>query len=278
MYIPLQPETYAPWLAPYAYGIVLLGFSLFFFRVFENWYASFYNKPLFRHYFVYKKLTSSQLQILKEEVSFYTQLSKKHKRQYEHRIAQFISEKKFIGRSNLEVNEQMILLISAMGCMLSFGRKNYNYGLVEYILVYPEEFYSTVNNNYHKGEFNPREKALVVSWKDFESGYKITDDNFNLGIHEFMHAMQLEASTSRDLDSIRFKKQFQNILKRLTQHEVKNKLAQTQYFRSYAFTNQFEFIAVLAEYFFESPREFKASFPELYGYTKTILNFNYAGY
>ena len=274
----LQPIDNAPWLAPYAYVIVLLGFAFFLFRVFENWYAGVFDKPLYRHYFVFRKLSSKQTSILENEFSFYGLLSKKEKRQFRHRIATFISEKEFVGRGGIQVTERMRILISAVGCMLSFGRRNYDYGLIEHIVIYPDEFYSKINDAMHKGEFNPYGKALVLSWKDFEEGYQIDNDNRNLGIHEFMHAMQLEARKSRDLDSTRFAKQFQNILKRLTHSEVKDKLDETQYFRAYAFTNQYEFMAVLAEYFIESPKEFKSHFPELYIFTQKLLNFKYAGY
>jgi hypothetical protein len=278
MWYLLKSEAYAPWLAPYAYTIVLLGFAFFLFRIFENWFAAIFDRPLFRHYFVFKKLSNSQLAILKNEFIFYNKLSEKHKKQFQHRVAQFISEKKFIGRSDLIVTEQMKVLIAAVGCMLSFGRQNYTYSLIEFILIYPAEFYSKINNDYHKGEFNPRERALVLSWKDFEEGFAISNDNLNVGIHEFMHAMQLEARKSRDLDSIRFKKQFQNILKQLTRQEVKDQLNKTEYFRAYAFTNQYEFMAVLAEYFFESPQDFKRIFPKIYMLTKKLLNFNFANY
>jgi len=274
----LQPIDNAPWLAPYAYAIVLLGFTFFLFRVFENWYAGVYDKPLYRHYFVFRKLSSKQISILENEFSFYGLLSKKEKRQFRHRIATFISDKKFIGRGGIQITERIKVLIAAVGCMLSFGRKNYDYSLIKHIVIYPDEFYSKINDAMHKGEFNPYGKALVLSWKDFEKGYQINNDNLNLGIHEFMHAMQLEARKSRDLDSTRFAKQFQNILKQLTHSEVKNKLDETRYFRAYAFTNQYEFMAVLAEYFIESPRDFKSHFPKLYTYTQKLLNFRFAGY
>jgi len=274
----LQPVDNAPWLAPYAYTIVLLGFAFFLFRVFENWYGAIYDRPLYRHFFVFRKLSLKQVSILENEFSFYGLLSIKEKRQFRHRIATFISGKNFIGRGGIKVTERMRILISAVGCMLSFGRKNYDYGLIEHIIIYPDEFYSKINDAMHKGEFNPYGKALVLSWKDFEEGYQIENDNRNLGIHEFMHAMQLEARKSRDLDSTRFAKQFQNILKRLTHSEVKDKLDETQYFRAYAFTNQYEFMAVLAEYFIESPKDFKSHFPKLYIFTQKLLNFKYAGY
>ena len=278
MMLLLQPDDNALWMAPYAYSIVILGFLFFLFRVFENWYANTYDRPLFRHYMVFKKLNEDQKSILEHDFSFFGKLSKKHKRQFEHRVATFISEKKFIGRDELVVTEKMKVLIAAVGCMLSFGRKNYNYGLIEYVLLYPDTFYSAMNDSYHKGEFNPREKALVLSWKDFAEGYEITDDKLNLGIHEFMHAMQLEAKQSRDIDSSRLIKHFQKILKRLTNQEVKDKLDETQFFRAYAFTNQYEFLAVMAEYFIEAPSDFKSHFPKLYSHTRKLLNFTYVGY
>ena len=274
----LQPSDDIAWMAPYAYAIVLLGFVFALFRVFEDWYANTYNKPLFRHYMVYKKLTKEQAAVIESDFSFYKKLSEKHKRQFRHRVATFIAEKKFVGRDGLAVTERMKVLIASAGCMLSFGRKNYEYGLIEFILVYPKEFYSAINDDYHKGEFNPRERALVLSWKDFEEGYKVTDDNLNLGIHEFMHAMQLEAKQSKDLDAVRFARQFQNILVQLTDQKVKDKLDETRYFRAYAFTNQYEFMAVLAEYFIESPLDFKKHFPKLYSHTQKLLNFTFAGY
>ncbi len=278
MMLLLQPSDDIAWMAPYAYAIVLLGFAIVLFKIFEDWYANTYNKPLFRHYMVYKKLSKEQAAIIEMDFSFYKKLSEKHKKQFQHRVATFISEKKFVGRDGLTVTERMKVLIASAGCMLSFGRKNYEYGLIEFILLYPKEFYSAINDDYHKGEFNPREKALVLSWKDFEEGYKITDDNLNLGIHEFMHAMQLEARQSKDIDAVRFVKQFQNILIQLTDQEVKDKLDETRYFRAYAFTNQYEFMAVLAEYFIESPLDFKKHFPKLYSHTRKLLNFTFAGY
>ena len=274
----LQSYNDYSWLAPYGYTIVLAGFSFYLFRLVEGFYATTFDKPMFRNYLVYKKLTPSQITILTKDFSFYNSLSNKHRLQFQHRVSSFISDKEFIGRENLQVNERMKLLISAIGCMLSFGRQNYKYALIDHVLIYPGEFYSTVNKDYHKGEFNPKGRALVVSWKDFEEGYQISNDNMNLGIHEFMHAMQLETKQGSDGDSDRFEKQFQNILKQLTKPEIKDRLISTRYFREYAFTNQYEFMSVMAEYFFESPQEFKKQFPELYGYTKKLLNFNFLEY
>ncbi|MBA3986439.1 MAG: zinc-dependent peptidase [Flavobacteriales bacterium] len=266
------------WMAPFAYALVLLGILLYLFYVFEHIYASRYNRPLYRHRLVYRKLNDKQKSVLRNNFSFYSKLSIRQQRQFEHRVSYFLQQKNFVGREGLEVNDFMKITIAAVGCMLSFGRRNYSYNLIHTIIIYPDVFYSTENDNYHKGEFNPKHRVLALSWIDFEAGYEITNDNLNLGIHEFMHALQLESMNGKDLDSARFVKHYRNILKRLTHQDLKDKLDDTRFFRSYAFTNQYEFMAVLAEYFFESPEEFKQHFPQLYDYKKKMLNFNFAGY
>ena len=266
------------WLIPYILGGLGLWFLYVFFRMYENWYANKHDRIIYRDIFVYRKLSRKQKEILCNEFHFYALLPLKEKKRFEHRVASFIKDKVFIAREDLELTDRMVVLIAAIGCMLTFGRKNYKYKLIDYILVYPKAFYSSINEQYHKGEFNPREKVLVLSWEDFENGYRITDDNLNLGIHEFMHALQLGAKQSSDIDALRFERQYQKILRRLTDQDLKDRLDEVKYFRAYAFTNEFEFMAVLAEYFIESPKEFKKHFPQLYSYQKTLLNFDFAGY
>ena len=45
------------------------------------------------------------------------------------------------------------------------------------------------------------------------------------------------------------------------------------YFREYALENQFEFLAVVLEHFFESPETFKKQLPELYDSVRKMINF-----
>lgn len=273
----LQQEP-LPEIAYYTLYLLLFAVLYVLFLVFENWYAVKFDKPLFRDFFVYKSLSKEQEALLKDEFVFYNQLSIKHQKQFRHRIAAFIEDKEFIGREGLEITTDMKTLIAAVACMLSFGRKKYLYGILNTIIVFPEEFYSTNNEAYHKGEFNPKRRVLVLSWKDFKEGYQIDNDNFNLGLHEFMHAMHLEAKVGKDLDASRFMKHFKLIIKRLSDEHLKKTLYETRFFRAYAFTNQYEFMAVLTEYFFESPKEFKALFPVVYSHVNKAINMQIAGF
>jgi Mlc titration factor MtfA (ptsG expression regulator) len=241
-------------------------------------YSASLDKPLFRHILTSKKLEKEELGVLRSEFSFYTRLSPKLQKEFEHRVATFITNKEWIGRDALIITKRHKVLVSAVACMVSFGRRNYTYRILDYILIYPKEFYSAIGQNYHKGEFNPKNKSLVLSWNDFENGFRITDDNLNLGIHELMHAMHLEAKIGNDVDSSRFMKHFKFIMIRLQDEDLRRTLNETQFFRAYAFTNQYEFMAVLVEYFFESPDHLLEHFPIIYNHVNKMLNLKFVGY
>lgn len=274
-----QADENFTWLAPYAYAIVLLGFGFVLFRVFELVYASVRNRPLYRDILIHRKLTPEQLEVIREMVPFYDRLGSREKKRYAHRVATFMATKQFVGRDDLQVTERMKLQVAGLGCMLSFGRKNYSYHLIEHILLYPGEFYSNINRSHHTGEFNPREKALVLSWPHFKKALlQMGSGDRNLGIHEFMHAMQLEAHRGKDIDSSRFAREFGEILKVLQDEEVRTRLESVPYFKNHGFSNQYEFMALLAQYFFERPKELKDGFPAIYEHTRNLFNMRYGGY
>ena len=257
-------------------SVVLSRFYVFF----EQQYALKYKKPFFRSLSVFKnKLSDNQLSILKRDFSFYNKLNEKDQIVFQHRLAIFIKRKKFIGRDGLEPNDEIKTLISATAVMLTFGFRDYLIELFDKIVVYPKAYYSQINETYHKGETNPKMGTIVFSWEDFEHGYHIGDDNLNLGIHEFGHAIHLNAFSNNDISSLIFIDGFKNLTNFLQHHKmVREDLIASKYFREYAYTNHYEFFAVLLENFIETPEQFKSQFPRLYAYMKQMLNFNYASY
>ena len=257
--------------------IMMLNFSL---KMVELCYAMRRKKPVFVHLPLFlRKLDESKKTILRQKFRFYNKLTRKHQRAFEHRVASFIKDKDFIGREGLEITDEMKVLVSATAVMLTFGFRDFYIGLLERIFIYPGEFYSLAREEYHKGEFNPKLKTLVLSWKDFRKGFENYHDNINLGIHEFAHAIHLNSMKERDISSTIFSDSFKELTDLLTTKEpLRKELIASKYFRDYAFTNQFEFLAVVIETFIESPEELKSHFPEVYSKTKQMLNFDFAGY
>lgn len=211
-------------------------------------------------------------QIIATHSKFYNNLSEVNKRYFEHRVVNFIANHKFVGREGVEVTNKMKILIAVSAVKITFGYRNYLLSRVDTIIIYPKDYLSNITENQHKGEVNPRHKVIVFSWKDFKEGIKIENDNLNLGLHEFAHAMQFSFLKETNSSATRFKERFQNLLLFLTDKNEQKKLIDSGYLREYAFENQYEFFAVMVEHFFETPNEFQEKLPEIYERLKHVLN------
>ncbi|NNF76283.1 MAG: hypothetical protein HKN00_13945 [Flavobacteriaceae bacterium] len=256
--------------------IMLCYFAL---RMVEMAFVMKTKRPLYRHFWPFRKLSEEQLRILQTQFPFYSKLDEREKRYFEHRVASLIKDKFFIGREGLVVTDEMKVLIASTAAMLTFGFRDFYIGLITKIFIYPDEFYSKMNEEFHRGEFNPKLKALVISWKHFKEGFEIASDNINLGIHEFTHAIHLNSIKEKDVSSTIFEDSFKELIDIISnQDDLRQRLIAAKYFRDYAFTNQFEFLAVLVESFIESPQELKSQFPQVYKKVQQMLNFNFAGY
>jgi hypothetical protein len=262
------------------FAILAYMFFHFAVKMIEMGYVLKRKKPFYVHFYYFlRKLDNNQKSILNKSFPFYNKLTNKHKSYFEHRVASFIKDKDFIGRGGTVITEEMKVLVSATAVMLTFGFRDFYIGLISKIVIYPKKFYSKSNDSYHKGEFNPKLKALVLSWEDFKKGFDVKDDNLNLGIHEFTHAIHINSIKERDISSTIFSDTFKELSALLNSNDnLRNEIIKSKYFRNYAYTNQFEFLAVAIENFIETPSAFKSEFPSIYFKVKQMLNFNFAGY
>lgn len=240
----------------------------------EPLYFYYFKKPLYVHFYpLLKKVSLNELYVLENEFEFYNKLSPKLKSYFEHRLAVYIKKFSFFGQENMVVTDQMKVLISATAVMLTFGMRNYKFTVVDKIILYPDVYFSTVTKAYHKGEFNPKLKAVVFSWKHFLEGYRFRNDNLNLGLHEFAHVLHFQGKIHKNSSSKLFYATYQEILKQIKRPANLKRLISSNYFRVYAYTNEFEFIAVLLEHFFETPHDFKREFPELFEQVRVMINY-----
>lgn len=240
----------------------------------EPLYMLTFRKPLYIHYYPFpRKLTESQKQILRDEFAFYKNLTEKRKIYFEHRTSTFLSKYQFIGNDISVEDDSMKMIIAGTYIMLTFGMRQYLTTVFDKIIIYPNIYYSTVNEEYHKGEFNPQLKAVVFSWPDFLSGHQISNNNINLGLHEFTHALHIGAKKRQYSSDVIFTDEFNSILNYLKDADFRKKMLKDNYFRDYAYQNQFEFLAVLLEHFFESPNDFKRLYPELFEHVRRMINF-----
>ena len=252
---------------------VLLYSSMFFLALFDDLSIYFFKRPLYIHlYFNPKKISEEKQSILRHQFQFYQTLSDKHKIYFHHRIACFTEQYQLISRDDFTLNEEAETLVAATYVMLTFGMRRFLIDSFDKIIIYPEQYLSTQSGEYYKGEFNPRMKAVVFSWKDFVEGYEISNDNLNLGIHEFSHVVHFHSMRNDDASSLTFRKYYTQLHKEVTYPPNRQKLIASDYFRIYAYTNEYEFVSVIIEHYFETPLLFKQKFPQLFENVSLMLN------
>jgi len=242
-------------------------------RIVEPAYVLIFNKPMYLYFYpIPKKLDSSQKFIVHKEFSFYRRLTDKRKIYFEHRVKAFLQNYQFIG-NDIEITSEMKIIIAGTYVTLTFGMRHYLVERFDKIVIYPSKYFSQINQEYHKGEYNPMMKAVVFSWEDFILGHQTSNDNVNLGLHEFSHVLHFHSMKSNDPSASIFFDEFNEIAKHYSDESLFAILISKGYFREYAYENQFEFLAVVLEHFFESPEVFKKEFPELYDRVRKMINF-----
>lgn len=257
--------------------IVLFLFFGFIFNALEETFMLIFKRPFYVHFYLSKKeLTPKQEFILRHEFPFYNTLSEQKKSYFRHRVANFIATYPFIGKDGFVITDQVRVLVAATSSMLTFGMRTYLFEVIDKIILYPTQYLSSITQEYHKGEFNPRVKAIVFSWEDFISGYEISNDNLNLGIHEFSHVLHYHGSKFQDASAINFARMYRKITAEVMYPKNRDKLLNSDYFRIYAYTNQHEFLAVIVEHYFETPQLFRQEFPALYKNVSLMLNHRHA--
>ncbi len=251
-----------------------MAFSLAIFLVLLIGFAVFYRsiptpKPL------YPLVKVREIEnILAKYFPYYQQLLLPQKKEFLKRVMQFMQQKQFIPRGFKPVTLEMQAMIAASAVQLTFGLPEVSLAHFKRILIYADDYYSTITRKYHRGEVNPRLQAIVLSWKSFVEGYADVTSGRNVGLHEMAHALELENMIENE-DYQFFPTEAQQCWKGLVPYYIeKIKRGEASFFRDYAATNAQEFFAVTVEYFFENTVEFERQHPELFYTLATLLNQN----
>lgn len=208
--------------------------------------------------------------ILQKYFRYYQLLSPVNKAKFERKVCNFLYSKRFIPRNMAEVSIEAKILIAASAVQLTFGLPNIYLRHFDKILVYPNEYYSAITQQYHKGEVNPRFGIIVLSWKNFVESYVQNSSGVNLGLHEMAHALRLENIIRNE----EYKFFDDELVRKFDEYAggiCRNFSHYASFFRSYACRNEHEFFSVAIENFFERPDEFQKQVPELYGVLTRLL-------
>jgi Mlc titration factor MtfA (ptsG expression regulator) len=211
-------------------------------------------------------------EILQKYFKYYQQLSPQSKTKFERKVTHFIYGNRFVPRHIDEVTLEAKVLIAASAVQLTFGLPGVYLRHFSRILVYPNDYYSSITKRYHKGEVNPRFGIIVLSWQSFVNGYITPDDAFNVGLHEMAHALRLESiirNEEYDFFDQELLEKFDDIADTFCVN-MQNTGARS-IIRPYACANKHEFFSVAVENFFERPQRLQNELPQIYNILTRLL-------
>jgi Mlc titration factor MtfA (ptsG expression regulator) len=216
--------------------------------------------------------------ILERHVLFYRALDAAGKDRFRQMAQVFLAEVRITG-IRTDVDDTVRLLVAASAVIPVFGFHDWDYHRLGEVLIYPGMFdheYKTEGD----GESDRNvlgitglghlSGVMILSKPALLAGFDNPSDKENVGIHEFTHAVeQQEGHTGLPPE---VPPQVVRAWLAWVARELAHPTANRAHINEYAYTNEHEFLAVLSEYFFESPEVLKAKDPKLYQMLRAMFH------
>jgi Mlc titration factor MtfA (ptsG expression regulator) len=207
---------------------------------------------------------------LRQNVFFYQQLNASQKEQFEDEVVEFLNDVR-ITPINTSLNENDKLLVAASAVIPVFAFPQWKYGkLLNEVLLYEdafnEHFKTTGTNRNTLGMVGTGylEGKMLLSKHALQLGFSNKTDKNNTAIHEFVHLIDKADGEIDGVPKLLLDKQYVIPWIDMIYKEMEKRKTTTTDINTYGYTNQIEFFAVIAEYFFERPDLLKRKHPHLY--------------
>jgi len=124
-------------------------------------------KRNFKRFLILRNLEGRYKTFLSRYFIFHNAPNPKERLLFERRVQKFIDMKQFIPRAGIKViSAEMKAMIAGSAIQITFGYPNVYFRHFWRILVYPDNYYSSITHRYHKGEVNAR-GIIVMSFSQW---------------------------------------------------------------------------------------------------------------
>lgn len=220
--------------------------------------------------------------ILLSQVQFYQQLNAEDRALFEKRMLHFLSQVTITG-VNTNVTDEDRVFVAASAIIPIFGFPEWEYNNLNEVLLYPESFNKDFVNEAGEKTIlgmvgdGAMQQVMILSQPSLREGFTNKTDKNNTGIHEFVHLLdKTDGAVDGVPENLSDKQHLLPWIKRM--HEsISQIMANRSDINPYGATNEAEFFAVAAEYFFERPDLLQSKHPELYDLLQTIFRQHPAG-
>lgn len=212
----------------------------------------------------------AQKKILEEYVLFYQKLTAEDKQQFIISLRDFLSRVRITGVKT-EVDDLDKTFVGAAAIIPVFRFKGWKYNNINEVLIYPESFDHT--NFAQTGEERhtlgvvgngPLQNVMILSRHDLRNGFMNHTDKSNTAIHEFVHLVDKDDGEVDGMPETLLPYKASMPWIKMIQKEIAKIHAGNSDINPYGSTNEAEFFAVAAEYFFERPELMEEKHPELF--------------
>ncbi|MFK8037308.1 MAG: zinc-dependent peptidase [Crocinitomicaceae bacterium] len=211
--------------------------------------------------------------ILENEIEFYQRLNREERKRFEYKTHVFLLNVRIVG-IQINVTDQDRILIAASAIIPIFGFPKWHYAYLSEVHLHPDKFPIKGTDKMAHGltGWGAMEGILKLSKKALYEGYADQNDQKNVAIHEFIHIIdkqdgEVDGIMQRVMNEVDISPWLGLIHQKMTEIETGNSSI-----RKYGAANRAEFLAVVGEFFFESPEKMKSEHPGLYSALDSIFN------
>lgn len=228
------------------------------------WFRSRYHKSTPE-----EKIPGTYRAILSEKVEYYQKLDKEDKAKFEKRMDEFLWDVHIEGVGT-EITDVDRVLIASGAVMPIFGFPDWKYKNLTNIILYPDtidqEFQfegenrnilGMVGSGYMNGQ-------MLLSREALTKGFSKSAGQGNTAIHEFVHLLDKSDGETNGIPTNFMDRAYVVPWLKMMHQEMHRIAAGKSDINPYGLTNEAEFLAVAAEYFFEKPDQLKHKHPEIY--------------
>lgn len=219
---------------------------------------------------------------LQQKVHFYRNLSTEDQLCFEQRCLLFLETTRVEGSQDVTVVDNDKLLVAASAIIPVWSFPGWHYFNIESVILLPARF----NEKYEYSMPDSRISGMVgtgimsgkmvLSRPDLYQGFENSRDKQNVGIHEFVHLIDMSDGQCDGFPERVSKFEFCAPWFDFVQHKINEVELGNSNINDYATTNKAEFFAVSSEYFFERPKMLQRKHPKLYAYLSDFYQQNLA--
>ena len=214
--------------------------------------------------------------ILLSHVAFYRALDEANRVRFRQLIQIFLDEVRIIG-IRTEVDDTVRLLVAASAVIPIFGFHDWTYHRLREVLIYPDAFNETYRTTGEKDAailgmagLHHLSGVMILSKPALLAGFDHPSGHHHVGVHEFAHLIEREEQEyglPPEVPWLAVRQWVHYVARELDQPTGRKTLVDP-----YAYTNEHEYFAVLAEYFFTSPASLEQRDPALYALMRKLFH------